>query len=458
MLRVFALILAFTLCACSQPASEMPQRRQLATDELPPMKVFAPQKIPAPHQSNATLARDFLELSFAMESGKRLPVFTRFEGPIRVRLTGVAAPASIERDLDALLVRLRNEAGIDITRVAADQPAEITIETITHRALKRAVPQAACFVVPNATSWDDFLKRRHGSSLDWSKLSVRTSAAIFLPGDVAPQEVRDCLHEELAQSLGPINDLYRLPNSVFNDDNINAVLTGFDMLMLRVTYDRELRSGMSRADVSQRLPGIFARLNPAGGGPQAIAPPLETPRVWIDAIETAIGPGTSDRRRIAAAQQAVAIAEAGNWRDPRMGFSLFVLARVVLPRDGNLSLASFFRAAGVYGASPDTALQGAHVAMQLAAFAVSSGDAEAALSLIDRNLDVVRRSENAALLSSLLLLKAEALDSMGRGAEATRARREGLGWARYGFGSTQAVQERLAEIHALTPPPEGQTS
>jgi len=34
----------------------------------------------------------------------------------------------------------------------------------------------------------------------------------------SPQEVRDCLHEELAQALGPLNDLYRLPDSVFNDD------------------------------------------------------------------------------------------------------------------------------------------------------------------------------------------------------------------------------------------------
>ena len=49
--------------------------------------------------------------------------------------------------------------------------------------------------------------------------------AVFLPGDVSPQEIRDCLHEELAQALGPVNDLYRLTDSVFNDDNFNTVLT-----------------------------------------------------------------------------------------------------------------------------------------------------------------------------------------------------------------------------------------
>jgi hypothetical protein len=82
--------------------------------------------------------------------------------------------------------------------------------------------------------------------------------AVFMPADVAPQEVRDCLHEEVAQAIGPLNDLYRLPDSVFNDDNFHTVLTGFDMLILRATYAPELRSGMTRAEVAAALPGILA--------------------------------------------------------------------------------------------------------------------------------------------------------------------------------------------------------
>ena len=61
--------------------------------------------------------------------------------------------------------------------------------------------------------------------------------------------MRDCLHEELAQALGPLNDLYHLPDSVFNDDNIHTVLTGFDMLILRAAYAPELRTGMTREQV-----------------------------------------------------------------------------------------------------------------------------------------------------------------------------------------------------------------
>lgn len=445
-----ALLVVAALSACATPRPEAPERLRATPDSLPPMRVFGAHSAPHTRQSNATLARDFMELSFYMESGRPLPRFTRFEGPVTVKLTGSIAPPSMSRDLDALIVRLRKEGGVHITRVAADQPAQIVIQTISRRALKRAVPDAACFVVPNATGWQDFLRRRHSRALDWTRLETRTHAAIFIPGDTSPQEVRDCLHEELAQGLGPINDLYRLPQSVFDDDNIYSVLTGFDMMMLRITYDPALHSGMSPDEVRARVPKILARINPRGGH-GGIAPPMPTPRAWINAIQTAIGPNSSDRRRIDAAEQAVSIAEAHQWTDPRMGFSLFVLARVVLPQDPNLALASFFRAAAIYGANPETRLQSAHVALQLAAFALLSDDPEAAMSLVDRNLAVVRESENAALLSSMLLIKAEALDALHKPKAAADIRREALGWARYGFGSTRAVENRVAEIHGLMP-------
>ncbi|MEO0991152.1 MAG: DUF2927 domain-containing protein, partial [Pseudomonadota bacterium] len=208
------------------------------------MKTFAPRTVSVPERPNTQLSRDFLELSFQMESGRPLPVFTRFEGPVTVRVIG-DIPSSLVPDLDRLILRLRDEAGIDVSRVARDSAANITIHAIPRKTLQRVVPHAACFVVPNAEGWTDFKQKRRTRLLDWTRLETRTQVAIFLPSDVSPQETRDCLHEELAQALGPLNDLYRLPGSVFNDDNFHRVLTEFDMLMLQVTYAPELYSGMS---------------------------------------------------------------------------------------------------------------------------------------------------------------------------------------------------------------------
>ena len=444
------LIPFLALAACSTPVSDLSGRSAPDGLELPPMKTFSARTFDVPVRSNAGLARDFMELSFAMESGRQLPVFTRFEGPISVRLVGENITTLVDRDFDALLSRLRSEARLSITRVAPDQAASISIELIPRRQLQRVVPQAACFVVPNVSSWDEFKRNRRSNKIDWARLTTRTQAAIFLPGDVAPQEVRDCLHEELAQALGPLNDLYRLPESVFNDDNFHTVLTGFDMMMLRITYSPRLKSGMSRAEVAAELPRILSAINPAGRG-GGIAAPIQTPREWIDSIETALGPRASNERRMQSALRALDIAQENGWTDGRMAFSLFVVARLSLAGQGDLALASFFRADALYRASADTAVQSAHVGMQLAAFALSSGDGEAAINIVNRHLPAVSRAENAALLSTLLLIKSEALLYNGLERDAAIVREDGLAWARYGFGSDAEVANRYDEIASLKP-------
>ncbi|WP_201132319.1 DUF2927 domain-containing protein, partial [Rhodovulum imhoffii] len=256
-------LLFVAACTATEPLRPPPP-----APDLPPMRQFSGSPAPLPTRPNTQVARDFLDLAFRLETGEALPVLTRFEQPVTIRVTG-PAPPTLERDLDALIRRLKREAGISVIRVPAGGPAQITVQPVTRRELQRSVPGAACFVVPRVQSWAEFRNRRNRRALDWSTLNRRETAAIFLPADVSPQDVRDCLHEELAQALGPLNDLYRLPDSIFNDDNIHAVLTSFDMLILRAFYAPELQNGMTREEAARRLPALLARLNPAGEHVQA---------------------------------------------------------------------------------------------------------------------------------------------------------------------------------------------
>ena len=447
-MRALALLACLALAACAAVPSAPPPDRRAADEALPPMKAFSPTPPLRVTRPNRQIAQDFIDLTFEMESGRPVPLMTRFEGPVTVRVTG-PAPASLGPDLAALLHRLRSEAQIDIRRTDAEA-ASITIEVVPRATLQSLVPQAACFVAPRVASWAEYRRVRRSQQVDWTALTSRDQAAIFLPGDVSPQEVRDCLHEELAQALGPLNDLYRLPDSIFNDDNFHAVLTGFDMLILRAYYAPELRNGMTRAEVAARLPAVLARLNPGGERP-AGPPASPTPRRWIEAIETALGPGTSPARRRAAAERALQIAEEQGWNDNRAAFSLFALGRLTLPVDGETALAAFLAAGQIYGADPGTRIQAAHVAMHLAAFALSTGQADAALEIVNRNLAPAMRGQNASLLSTLLMIKAEALEDLGRASEARAVRLDSLGWARYGFGPDSEVRGRLREIAALSP-------
>ncbi|WP_415183233.1 DUF2927 domain-containing protein [Phaeovulum sp.] len=447
--RLVALLLACSLAACSTPQIDVPTARaQSATSALSVADLTAQLPLSGGiTMSNAALARDFMELTFFLESGRALPRFTRFEGPVTVRIAG-AAPANAGPDLARLVSRLRSEAGIDISVVTTAKSA-ITIEFVPKRQIKAQVPNAACFVVPNVTGWKDYRRAGRRANSDWTQLATRSHAAVFIPSDAAPQEVRDCLHEEISQALGPLNDLYRLPDSIWNDDNFHTVLTGYDMTMLRAYYAPELHSGLSPDEVFSRLPAIFARINPAGNSGGVLPPAGATPRAFVTAIEQALGPNATPARRRTAAFRAVQIATDHGWRDTRAGFAWFVLGRLSVRDAPEAALNAFVQAAAIYRATPGARIHAAHVDMQLAAFALANGRAEDAMALVNRSLDVAVTAENPAMMATLYMIRAEALQSLGHAAEARRARLDSGAWARYGFGSDAAVRKRSAEVAAL---------
>ncbi|WP_243721843.1 DUF2927 domain-containing protein [Meridianimarinicoccus aquatilis] len=440
-----ALLIVLSGCAALEP---VPAPETTITRALPPMREFGPPTPQRPRRANSEMAADFIDLTMNLESGAELPVFTRFNEPVSIGLTGAVTPV-FDTELDRLVSRIRSEANINIRRT--DKPgAAITVEAVRRADLDRVVPSAACFVLPRAITWDEFQSNARQTGLDWADLTTRVAATIFIPADISPQEIRDCLHEETAQALGPVNDLYRLEDSIFNDDNMHSVLTGFDMLMLRAAYDPSLESGMTRDEVAQRIPGILARLNPSGRSIRArgLSP---SPRSWRSAITAALSPGRPIGQRRHASLDALDIAQSEGWQDTRLGLSLLTAGRLSSGRDGVFALETFFKAGRVYGARPATAVHAANVGIQIAAFALVAGDFDVVLELTEKHIPAARRAENAALLGDLLLVRAAALKATGQTAKAAEIRGDGFGWARYGLRSDTDVLRRAAEIDALAP-------
>ncbi len=415
---------------------------------LAPVASFAPVVAPSRAlRSNSEIAQDFLDLEFRMESGRPLPVFTRFEGPVTVALRG-QVPATAPQDLARLVSRFRNEAGINISQTSG--PASITVEFVPRRTIRTTYANVACFVVPNVSSWEEFKAARGTGILDWASVRSRSRAAVFAPADASPQEVRDCLHEEMAQALGPLNDLYQLPDSVFNDDNFHTTLTGFDMLVLRAHYSAQLRSGMSQDQVAAVLPGLLSQLNPAGGGGRSHNGG-RTPPAWVKSMEVALGGGGGAGAKRAAADRALQIARAQGWNDGRLAFSHFAVGRLNIGQDPVVAAQAFAEASRIYRGLPGAHVQVAHVDMQLAALALSQGRPDQAVAFADRAIPVVRRAENASLLATLMMLKAEALELAGNDAAARAARLDSQAWARYGFGSDAVTRARQRDISSLAP-------
>ncbi len=453
-MKKLIVLAALVLGACASTQTPMhtdqpATRMEFASSTLPPVKSFRATRPSGTNISNADITRDFLDLHFQLESGRALPIFTRFETPITVRLTGPTSPL-ISADLRSVITRLRNEAGIDIRQIPNRQNANVTIQVVTRDEIRRIMPSAACFVVPNVASLNEFRRKRRSPTISWSNLTERTRMGIFIPGDATPQEARDCLHEELAQAIGPVNDLYRLPNSVFNDDNVHTVLTGFDMLILKATYAPELRSGMTRDHVAQRLPAIIDRLNPRGRTLPARSV-AETPRSWIDDVEVALGRGSSEVSRQRAANEALRTASNLRWHDHRVAFSHYMVGRSQQRKNPQAARSHFETAQSLLSRVPETELHRAYITTQTVSYDVARGDGYAALSKLGPSIDTARRYQNAALLATLMLLQAEAYDLVGQHDTARRVRLDSLGWARYGFGPDWAVRAKMQEIAALSP-------
>ncbi len=448
---ILALALMLGACAPEPPApaaTRAPIDLAAQRPEISSRALFgAPNPFP-PQRHNAQIAEDILELGFRLESGRELPVLSRFEGPVGVQLQGQIPPLGVI-ETDRLLERLRREARVDIHR--RDAPSMIHVDFVPRAQMRRLVPSAACFVVPNVKSWAEFLSAPRASALDWTRVVTREQILVVVPADTTVQEMRDCLNEEILQAMGPLNDLFRIGESIMNDNNFQTTVTGFDMLVLRAWYDPALRPGMTREQVAERLPAILARLNPRGQRDGPALDDVPTPRAWTVAIETALGTARRSRAH-ALAQDALGIAVRAGWRDERLALALFLSARFAPEGDGQRAVAALTQAAQLYGARAGGEVPRAHVELHLAAQALASGQTDLVLRLTDSAMPPARRSENGALLSSLMLLRAEALEQMGREAEAARLRRQAAPYAVFGFGSEAAAQDRRDEIAALARP------
>lgn len=440
------------LTACTPAPLQQVSKRLNDTTPLPSANFAAAttQYAPAAQvgRSNATFASDFLQLAFRLESGRALPRLTRFEGEITVKLSG-DVPGSAARDLAALMGRLRSEAGINIRQVPSDQAASINVEFRSKRELSRAVSNAACFVVPEVADFDDYRTNHANGHTSWASLAGRSQVSVFAPSDASAQEIRDCLHEELAQALGPLNDMYHLTDSVFNDDNFNSILTRFDMQVLKAYYSPELHNGMNEAEVAAVLPSLLGRINPGGGSANGAEYRAATTPGWMNAVEASFGHRGSIAARRTAGQQMLSIAMAQGWTDGRLAFSHYALGRSMLTSDPQGAVEHLMSAQRIYRAQPGGAIHSAHVEMQLAALALSAGQADQAIAFADRALPAAQSGQNAALVSSLMMIKAEALEKLGQTSQAQAVRLDSRTWASYGFGSEQTIQARAREIARL---------
>lgn len=430
--RFVGLLSTITLAACQPVDQGVPDHTAVHS--------FAHQsQSPHVYRANSDIANEFMDFMFRNELGGENPVFSRFAGPIVVRFAQSAPPLA-QRDLKRLVARLRNEAGIDIRIGAADAPANIYIHRMPLAKLQNIAPNAACLVVPNARDVKEFRAGWRSGKTQWRNVKTRRIASVFLPSDQSPQTERDCMHEEVAQALGPLNDLFRVSNTIFNDDNMHTVLTPYDMLILRMVYSPQLRIGMGPAQVRAQLPDILARSNPKGNGYARTGESISLN--WNAAIREGSNPSVSDQRRINGAQRASKIAIAENLGQARVSFSILTHARATLGRDPQARIAEYQHVLKSYHQTlGQDSVQVGKVSRELAFVLFQLGLVEEASTFVPVIKAAAQKYENAELMFEALHLQALIAHNGGNLPQYKALVAQARGWGLYAFGSIATVSQ-----------------
>ena len=92
--------------------------------------------------------------------------------------------------------------------------------------------------------------------------SVYTEALAVIRAEHPDLTRLACYHEELTQGLGLASDSPRARPSIFNDDQEFALITDFDLMMLRLHYDPRLRPGMTEQAARPLIFSIASELAP----------------------------------------------------------------------------------------------------------------------------------------------------------------------------------------------------
>ncbi len=431
-MRAVALALALTLAAM-QPHSGAAE----PLGDAPPQTVSLGAALPAGHTaySNESLAEIFVMLTHDLEWGGHRPNLVRYEAPVRVGLSGLGA-GRYAVFLDGYLAELRIRAGVPIA--LAPPPHNLAVRFVPGAAFRASVPRHFCVVVPGVPDWQAFARApaRFGNR-PFETASAIDAMSVFIPDDAPPYLARACLVEEIAQALGPANDLYGLGPSIFNDDAAYLWPTRLDFLVLRVLYAPELRSGLDRAKTRAAAFAALGRLNPSGRA----APPLATPRDpamadWVAALRAAFERDRAPGRRLGSARQALAIAAR---RAPGSAYhchSLVALARAS-DRDPGAALAALGEAAQVCAAAhgPDD-IRVAQIRLEQARLLHRSGQPDAALQRVQGLEAIFAANAQDERLAALYDLRAAALQAIHPPASA-EARRGAVAWRAYARGTAE---------------------
>ncbi|MGV6848036.1 MAG: DUF2927 domain-containing protein [Marinibacterium sp.] len=230
---------------------------------------------PDTRYSADTLARNFEQIVFFDEySQGPAPLggepghLRRWETPVRIGIEfGASVPAEQRRrdssEISRYAQRLARVTGHPVSRAIGAPNFFVLVmgEDDKDQLTGRLRALAPSLSAPTLALFRDMPLSVECSVLAFSSAGspYAYSKAVAVIRAELPDLLRlSCIHEEIAQGLGPANDSPQARPSIFNDDDEFALLTSHDELLLKMLYDPRLKTGMT-ADEARAAARIIAR-------------------------------------------------------------------------------------------------------------------------------------------------------------------------------------------------------
>ncbi|MEM7239184.1 MAG: DUF2927 domain-containing protein, partial [Pseudomonadota bacterium] len=337
-------------------------------------------------------------------------------------------------------------AGVDIAR--ATGPANLRIRFVEGPRFEGLFPGISCLVTPGDLDWDTFRTDPDGYGGRGLETGTRqTQTTIFLPQTAAPYLIRSCLIEEVAQALGPANDLYGLGPSIFNDDAAHIWPTDLDYLMLRTLYQPQLISGLSRDETEAAARAVLDQINPAGIGAPPL--PLVQPRAlkaWRKTHQEIFTapPGSRAAEQTALRARALAVRHASG--SAYHCHSMRTLGRVMARRVAGEALRILKDAsricAEIHG--PDD-IRLALIGLERAIALERQGSPSLVIRELALHEGALAGHGHDERLAALYNLRANAYLALQQGAKSFEARQLARAWAAYAYGRDNDVLTRMGD-------------
>ncbi len=182
------------------------------------------------------IAQNFERLIFQTEFGGPDPWLRKWNRHPVLRYARSARPRTKEAVV-AAATRLSQITGLNFSRI------EVT-ETLSEE--RNDHKRAGVITVLDQPG--NVSARTCSGRLFYGKDGSILAAVIIIGSAYKDHDTDECVTEELAQSLGPINDTTVVPQSMFNDqtNGIVSALTWHDAVILRALYSDRLITGMPR--------------------------------------------------------------------------------------------------------------------------------------------------------------------------------------------------------------------